>query len=165
MGISRTFNSKVCSADMDRKEFINSLTGGLTLTCISCMMQACSKEEANSPSNNNNNNNNNPNPTPSDILLTVNLNSQLLAINDFIIDKGVAVVRIATGNVPASFVAFSSACPHAGATISFVKASSSFNCSAHGSNFSIDGSVTTGPATSGLQKKTVEIVGTNLNVK
>lgn len=150
---------------MDRKEFINNLTGGLTLTCISCMMQACSKEEAASTPNNNNNNNNNTNPTPSDILLTVNLNTQLLAINDFVLDKGVVVVRVATGNLAASFVAFSSACPHAGSTISFVKASSSFNCSAHGSNFSIDGAVTTGPATTGLQKKTVEIVGTNLNVK
>jgi Rieske Fe-S protein len=77
----------------------------------------------------------------------------------------VVVVRTASGNVATSFVAFSSACPHAGATINFVKSSSTFNCSAHGSNFSIDGSVTNGPASSALQKKTVEIDGTNLNVK
>jgi len=155
---------------MNRKNFINSITGGLTLACISCMMQACSKEDATTPSNNNTgNNNNNPNNnnsgSGSNAILTVNLSSQLLNINDFVLDKGVVVVRTASGNVATSFVAFSSACPHAGATINFVKSSSSFNCSAHGSNFSIDGSVTNGPATSGLQKKTVEIDGTNLNVK
>ncbi len=151
---------------MDRKSFINQITGGLTLTCISCMMQACSKEDGTTPSNNtgNNNNNNNSN-SGSNVILTVNLSSQLLAINDFVLDKGVVVVRTASGNVATSFVAFSSACPHAGATINFVKSSSTFNCSAHGSNFSIDGSVTNGPASSALQKKTVEIDGTNLNVK
>ena len=151
---------------MDRKSFINQITGGLTLTCISCMMQACSKEDGTTPSNNtgNNNNNNNSN-SGSNVILTLNLSSQLLAINDFVLDKGVVVVRTASGNVATSFVAFSSACPHAGATINFVKSSSTFNCSAHGSNFSIDGSVTNGPASSALQKKTVEIDGTNLNVK
>ena len=152
---------------MNRKTFINQITGGLTLTCISCMMQACSKEEGSTPTNNNNNNNNsNTNTNPiSNILLTVNLSSQLLAINDYVLDNGVIVVRISTGNVATSFVAFSSACPHAGATINFVKSSNSFNCSAHGSNFSINGSVTNGPASSALKKKTIEVTGNTLNVK
>ncbi|MCE2756388.1 MAG: ubiquinol-cytochrome c reductase iron-sulfur subunit [Bacteroidota bacterium] len=150
---------------MDRKSFINQITGGLTLTCISCMMQACSKEEGTTPPNNNNNNNNNNTTPPTNVLLTVNLSSQLLLVNDFILDNGVIVVRTATGNTVTSFVAFSSACPHAGATINFVKSSSSFNCSAHGSNFSINGSVTNGPAASALEKKTIEITGTTLNVK
>ena len=151
---------------MNRKTFINNITGGLTLTCISCMMQACSKEEGAPPANNPNNNNNNSGTTPvSNIVLTVNLTSQLLAVNDFILDNGVIVVRIATGNQTTSFVAFSSACPHAGANINYVKSSNSFNCSAHGSNFSINGTVTNGPASSPLEKKTIEIVGNNLNVK
>jgi len=149
---------------MNRKSFINQITGGLTLTCISCMMQACSKEEAPPPPNNNNNNNTNT-PNTNKILLTINLSSQLLAINDFIVDNGVIVVRTAVGNVLTSFVAFSSACPHAGASINFVKSSSSFNCSAHGSNFSINGSVTNGPASSALEKKTIEIAGNTLTVK
>jgi len=149
---------------MDRKSFINQITGGLTLTCVSCMMQACSKEEATAPPNNNNNNNTNT-PNTNKILLTINLSTQLLAINDFIVDNGVIVVRTAAGNVLTSFVAFSSACPHAGASINFVKSSSSFNCSAHGSNFSINGSVTNGPASSALEKKTIEIAGNTLTVK
>jgi len=128
------------------------------------MMQACSKEEATAPPNNNNNNNTNT-PNTNKILLTINLSTQLLAINDFIVDNGVIVVRTAAGNVLTSFVAFSSACPHAGASINFVKSSSSFNCSAHGSNFSINGSVTNGPASSALEKKTIEIAGNTLTVK
>jgi hypothetical protein len=86
---------------MNRKTFINNITGGLTLTCISCMMQACSKEDATTPSNNNtgNTNNNNPNNnnsgSGSNAILTVNLSSQLLNINDFVLDKGVVVVRTA----------------------------------------------------------------------
>ena len=124
------------------------------------MIQACSKDEGTTP----NNNNTNTSPT-TNVLLTVNLSSQLLAVNDFILDNGVIVVRTATGNAVTSFVAFSSACPHAGATINFVKSSNSFNCSAHGSNFSINGSVTNGPAASALEKKTIEITGTTLNVK
>lgn len=149
---------------MNRKSFLNQITGGLTLTCVACMMNACSKEDGTAPTNNNNNNNTNPPPGTS-VLLTVNLSAQLMAVNDFILDNGVIVVRIATGNLTSSFVAFSSACPHAGANINYVKTSNSFNCSAHGSNFSISGSVTNGPASSSLEKKTIEIVGNSLTVK
>jgi cytochrome b6-f complex iron-sulfur subunit len=132
------------------------------------MMNACSKEETTTPTNNNNNNNgntNNPSTPNSNVLLTINLSSQLLAVNDFITDAGVIVVRTATGNLESSFAAFSSACPHAGATVSFVKTSNSFNCAAHGSNFTISGSLINGPATTGLSRKTIEIVGSTLTVK
>ena len=151
---------------MNRKTFINQMTGGLTLTCVACMMQACSKEDGTTPTNTTTNGNTNTNtPTAPNALLTVNLTTQLLSVNDFILDNGVIVVRIATGNAVTSFVAFSSACPHAGANISYVKSSNSFNCSAHGSNFAINGAVTNGPASSPLEKKTIEIVGDKLNVK
>jgi Rieske Fe-S protein len=86
-------------------------------------------------------------------------------VNDFILNNGVIVVRTTTGNVTSSFVAFNSACPHAGANVTFIKNSNSFNCSAHGSNFTISGSVINGPAGNALEKKTIEIVGDNLNVK
>jgi len=32
---------------MNRKNFLNSITGGLAITCVSCMMAACSKVEDN----------------------------------------------------------------------------------------------------------------------
>jgi len=145
---------------MDRKEFLNSLTGGLAVTCVACMMEACSKDGT-TPSGGGN-----TNPPPGNtVLLTVNLNSQLLAVNDFVAGNGVIVVRTAGGNVVSSFTAFSSVCPHAGGTVEFRPQSMSFNCPLHNSNFSITGAVTGGPAATGLTKKTVEISGTTLTVK
>lgn len=145
---------------MERKEFINKITGGLAFTCVACMMEACSKEEATGGSGGGNNTGG-----TGSAILTINLNTQLMAVNDFISEKGVIVVRTATGNTTQSFVAFSNECPHAGATVTFVKASNIFNCPAHGSNFSITGSVTQGPANTGLSKKSIEISGTTLTVK
>lgn len=145
---------------MDRKEFLNSLTGGLAVTCVACMMEACSKDST-TPGGGGN-----TNPPPGNtVLLTVNLNSQLLAVNDFVAGSGVIVVRTAAGNVVSSFAAFSSVCPHAGGTVEFRQQSMSFNCPLHNSNFSITGAVTSGPAGTGLTKKTVEISGTTLTVK
>lgn len=147
---------------MDRKEFINLMTGGLTMTCVACMMQACSKDST-TPANPSNPT---PNPNPGNTaLLTVNLANQMLSVNDFIAGGGVIAIRIATGNTSTSFVAFSSVCPHAGSTVEFKPQTQSFNCPAHNSNFNISGAVTGGPAGSGLSKKTVEINGTTLTVK
>lgn len=147
---------------MERIDFINKLTGGLAFTCVACMMQACSKEDAVTPGGNTGSNNTGGGTaTP----FTANLNTQLLAVNDFVTGPGLIVVRIATGNVVASFAAFSSVCPHQGSTVQYIKANNTFNCSAHNSNFSITGNVTSGPAATGLSKKTVEISGTTLTVK
>jgi Rieske Fe-S protein len=146
---------------MDRKEFLHSLTGGLAFTCVACMMEACSKDTT-TPGGGGNNN---PPPSGNTVLLTVNLSSQLLSVNDFVAGNGVIVVRTATGNVASSFAAFSSVCPHAGGTVEFRPQSMSFNCPLHNSNFSISGAVTGGPAATGLTKKTVEISGTTLTVK
>lgn len=146
---------------MERKDFINKLSGGLTFACVACMMQACSKEEVNTTGNSSTNNN----PGGNTSSFTVNLNSQLLAVNDFVRGPGLIVVRIATGNATTSFVAFSSVCPHQGSTVEYIQSTNSFNCSAHNSNFSIAGNVTSGPAATGLTRKTIEIAGTTLTVK
>ena len=147
---------------MERKDFLNKISGGIALTCVTCMMAACSKDSTttNTSSNNNNQGNNTSN------LLTVNLASELLAINDFISSNGVIVVRIASENVVASFAAFSSACTHEGATVAFDKQTSIFTCPRHGAVFNINGTVKPGwPASSPLKSKTVSISGTTLTVK
>jgi cytochrome b6-f complex iron-sulfur subunit len=151
---------------MERKEFIHKITGGLALTCVACMMEACSKESTTSTGGNTGGGNTGGGNTGGNTaLLTVNLNTQLLNVGDFISDNGAIVVRIATGNTVASFTAFSNACPHAGFAVTYVKSNNTFNCSLHGSNFNGDGSLKNGPATTGLGKKTVEISGTTLTVK
>jgi cytochrome b6-f complex iron-sulfur subunit len=151
---------------MERKEFLNKITGGLAITCVACMMEACSKDSNTSGGGNTGGGNtgggNTGGNTP---ILTVNLNSQLLNVGDFISESGAIVVRIAAGNAVASFMAFSNACPHAGYAVTYVKSNNTFNCALHGSNFNGDGTLRNGPATTGLGKKTVEISGTTLTVK
>jgi len=71
---------------MERKDFLNKLTGGLALTCVACMMEACSKDNEGSDNN------------PGTALLTLNLNSQLLAVGDYISENGVVIARLASGN-------------------------------------------------------------------
>ena len=149
---------------MERKEFLNKISGGLAFTCVACMMAACSKDDTTGTGNNTGGTNTGGGSTGS-TLLTVNLTTQLLAIDDFISDKGIIVVRKAAGNAVSSFVAFVNACPHQGVAVTFRKGGNDFFCSAHGSTFSITGAVTVSPATSGLSARTVEISGTTLTVK
>jgi Rieske Fe-S protein len=138
---------------MERKEFLAKLGGGIGLTCVACMMNACSKEEATTPTT----------PT-TPALLTVNLSTQLTSVGDFLSDKGIIVVRTATGNVATSFVAFNNECPHQRNPVTFIKSNNTFNCSFHQSNFSIDGAKISGPAQSGLVKKNLQVTGNTLTV-
>jgi cytochrome b6-f complex iron-sulfur subunit len=144
---------------MERKEFLGKIGGSIAVTCVACMMSACSKEET-TPGGTTG-----PiTPTPA-VILAVNLSTQLLNVNDFVSDKGVIVVRTAAGNAAASFSAFSNVCPHQNNPVTFNKTTGSFSCATHGSAFSITGAVTKGPATTAMGKLTVEISGTTLNVK
>jgi Rieske Fe-S protein len=151
---------------MERKEFLNKISGGLAFTCVACMMAACSKDDTTTGSGNNpGGSGNTGGGGTGSTLLTINLTTQLLAVNDFVSDKGIIIVRKAAGNVVSSFAAFVNACPHQGVAVTFRKGSNDFYCSAHGSTFSITGAVTVAPATSGLSARTVEISGTTLTVK
>lgn len=137
---------------MDRKDFLNKLSGGLALTCVSCMMAACSKEEDNGGGGNG---------TP---VLTVDLSAQLTAVGDFVASNGVIVVRTAAGNQASSFKAFSNVCPHEAGIITYNKATTVFTCGLHGATFNQTGAVTKGPATSNMSTKTVTVTGTTLTV-
>ena len=153
---------------MERKEFLNKISGGLAFTCVACMMAACSKDDNTGTGNNTGGGNTGGGNTgggTGSTLLTINLTTQLLSIDDFISDKGIIVVRKVAGNAVSSFVAFVNACPHQGVAVDFVKAKNHFYCSAHGSTFSITGAVIAAPATSGLSPRTIEISGTTLTVK
>ena len=96
---------------------------------------------------------------------SISLDSELKAVNDFVAKSGYIVIRTAAGNTPANFLAFSSVCPHAGATVEYKNNTSSFLCPAHGSTFNATGGLIQGPASRGLSKFDVEIVGTTLRIK
>ncbi len=145
------FYSQLKTINMDRKDFLNKLSGGLAITCVSCMMAACSKEEDNGGGGN----------TPT---LTIDLNTQLGAVGDFVAASSIIVVRVAAGNQASSFKAFSSVCPHEAGTISYNKATTVFTCALHGATFNQDGAVTKGPATTGMGIKVVKVTGNTLTV-
>jgi cytochrome b6-f complex iron-sulfur subunit len=139
---------------MNRKNFLNSITGGLAITCVSCMMAACSKEEDNGGDTGNGN-----------AKLTLDLSSQITAIGDFVATNGIIVVRIASGNQASSFKAFSNICPHQGGNISYDKGSTTFTCATHGATFNQSGTVTKGPATSNMSTFIVAVTGNTLTVQ
>jgi Rieske Fe-S protein len=143
---------------MKRTQFLHTVTGGIAAACVYCLAAACSSSEAPTPASP-------PGQVPISNAFTVNLNSELRGINEFISKNGIILIRLATGDVPSSFLAVSSVCPHAGATVDYLSTKSSFVCLAHGSTFSSDGSLLTGPAAQGLTKLVVQIVGTTLTVK
>jgi len=145
---------------MKRTEFLTTVSGGLAAVCVSCLSAACSKSEEPSPSSVPA-----PGTSPTTNVFTFKLDSEVRAVNDFIAKSGIILIRLATGNVASSFLAVSSACPHASATVEYISSKASFYCSAHGSTFGSDGSLISGPATTGLKKLAVEISGTTLTVK
>lgn len=144
--------------EMNREEFLNKLTGGLAATCVACLAAACSQDEPVTPGGGNG-------PIVPTSGLTVNLATEIRNVNEFIAKSGAIVIRTATGNTAASFLAFSSSCPHAGATVEYNSSTSSFFCAAHGSAFSASGALVQGPATIGLTKLSVDITGTTLTVR
>jgi cytochrome b6-f complex iron-sulfur subunit len=145
---------------MKRKDFINTLTGSLAGVCVACLTVACSSKEMAGPT---------PAPIPgpgtNSGTFSIKLDTELKAINDFVAKSGVIVIRTSSGNTPASFLAFSSVCPHAGATVEYNNTKNSFFCAAHGSSFNGDGSLVVGPATRGLTSLVVEISGNSLTIK
>lgn len=141
---------------MDRKNFLNSITGGLALSCISCMMAACSKEEENGDATSNGNGNG---------ILTIDLATQITTIGDFLASNGFIVIRVASGNQASSFKAFSNICPHQGGIISYDKGSSAFSCATHGATFNQTGTVTKGPASTNMTTVIVNITSNILIVQ
>jgi cytochrome b6-f complex iron-sulfur subunit len=81
-----------------------------------------------------------------------------------LISGGVVVARTSAG----AFVAVASVCTHEGAQILFDNSNTRFNCSntgaGHGSIYSINGLVVTGPAPKALKLYNTQLTGTMLRV-
>ncbi|MBC8109698.1 MAG: Rieske (2Fe-2S) protein [Verrucomicrobia bacterium] len=134
---------------MNRKEFLRNLgLSSASLMAVYCLgsVTSCSPESEN--------------PTPTtpggggsnklDFTLDLNqtANAALKANGSFVIKDSIIIARANDG----SFVALSKACTHQGTTVDFQPSNNRFNCSNHGSNFNLDGSVANGPAGTALKK-------------
>lgn len=146
---------------MERRDFLSNMGITLAIACTAGLAACGGKGDDPAP-----NPNPNPNPGGGD-RLTVNLATQLPNINDYIISGGVVLIRLAAGNVPASFSAVTSTCTHQGCTLSGFNGGKIECLSAcgHGSKYNPDGTVSNGPTTTALTKYTVTISGTTLTVK
>lgn len=147
---------------MERQEFLSKLGIGLVAVCAGCSLVSCGGKS------------NNPGPSTggttlppakgSGNLFSADLNTQLANIGDSIVQQGVILVRIASGNTAAAFTAVQVACTHQGNSIGYNTGQGIFICPAHGSEFSKTGAVVLGPAALPLQKYTVTITGGTLTV-
>jgi len=142
---------------MERRAFLGSLAGPVVAACSVCMA-ACSKSGAGTSTNNT------PNTPQVPVNFNVNLDTSLLTIGASLVQSGVIVVRLASGNTPGSFTAVQVACTHEGTAINFNAGSNNFVCPNHGSTFTTAGAVTVGPATSALKKYTINISGSTMTV-
>lgn len=137
---------------MERRKFIGTLSAPVVAACAVCM-GACSKSSSGGNGT-----------AGGSANFTVDLGSNLLTVGSSLVQSGVIVVRLATGNIPASFTAVQVACTHEGTSINFNAAQNKFICPNHGSTFSTSGSVTLGPATTNLKSYNISISGNTMTV-
>lgn len=140
---------------MERRQFLEKVTAPVAIACLSCMGMGCSKS-ANTTSNS-------PTP-PSNVNFSINLTSQLTTIGSSVAQNGIIVVRLASANVPGSFVAVQESCPHQGVSLAFFASSNTFICPSHGATFNTSGSNIGGERTSALKLYTVSVSGSTLTI-
>ncbi len=144
---------------MKRDKFLSSLGIGVAAVCVGCAFGSCSKGgDSASPSGV---------PAPaagSGTVFTADLGTELTGVGQTKSANGVILVRLAAGNVASSFTAVQIACTHQGTSINYNTSQGIFICPNHGSEFGTGGNVILGPASTSLQKYTVNISGTTLTV-
>lgn len=145
---------------MERRKFLGTLTGPMVAACAVCM-GACSKSAGGSNTGGSTGGGTTGGGSAN---FTVDLTSNLTAVGSSLVQSGVIIVRLATGNVPASFTAVQVACTHEGTNIAYNAAGNNFVCPNHGSTFTAQGAVTLGPAARSLKQYNISIVGNTMTV-
>jgi cytochrome b6-f complex iron-sulfur subunit len=136
---------------MDRKEFLSLLGISSAALALTYCFGGCQ------PMNNG--------PTaPTNVDFTLDLtnsaNSSLNTNGGYVYHGGVIVARTVNG----SYVAVSQYCTHAGGTVVYESRINDFYCPVHGSVFSTNGSVISGPASSALVKYNTSLSGDRKSV-
>lgn len=139
---------------MERRKFIGNLASPVFAACAVCL-GACSKG-SNSP--------NGGVQGATGVNFTIDLSSAITSVGASVVQSGVIVVRLASGNLPDAFTAVQVACTHEGTSINYNASGNNFVCPNHGSTFTTAGSVTLGPANSSLKKYNIAIAGNIMTV-
>lgn len=140
---------------MERKEFIKKFAlGGSILLTAPVIFSACSSDDEelvpNTPGNTN----------EITIDLTAASSADLATVGGYIYSGNLIVFR--TGDN--SYKALSKSCTHQNCPVVYNHAAGNLPCTCHGSKFTTTGTVTTGPATTNLQKFTVVKDGDSLKI-
>lgn len=154
---------------MDRKDFIEKVgLSGAAILIFGCM-QSCSKDSdmtssPNTPPNTSGTGGGGSASTKVDFTIDISTSPY-----DVLKKEGGYIVYAAAKVIIAkiagdAFIAVSSVCTHAGATLEYVSSTSKFYCSAHGSNFNQSGTVANGPASEALKQYKTSLDGTKLKV-
>src|SRR5260221_14720963 len=118
---------------MERKTFLKILGAGVATGTLITYLESCKK--------------NNPSTTAPTVDFTLDLtassNSSLLTSGGYVISNQVIVI-----NNNGSYIALSDICTHAGCSVNYDNSSGQVHCPCHNSNFSLNGSVISGPAPS-----------------
>ena len=136
---------------MDRKEFLSLLGISSAALALTYCFGGCQPV-------------NNVPTAPSNVDFTLDLtnaaNSSLNTNGGYVYQGGVIVARTING----SYVAVSQYCTHAGGTVVYESRANEFYCPVHGSAFSTNGSVVSGPASGALAKYNTALSGSSLRV-
>lgn len=136
---------------MDRKEFLALVGTSIGVITLGNCLQSCQKQTAGITA-----------PVVDFTLdLTAAANHVLTLNGGYLYNQGVIVARTMAG----LYIAVSQACTHQGTAVTYNSSLNYFYCSAHGSSFLQDGTVTGGPAPSPLKVYTCTLTGTSLRVK
>jgi Rieske Fe-S protein len=144
---------------MDRKEFLSTFGMGLAAICAGGCLASCSKS-SDTPGGGGGGGT----TPPSGTNFTVDLGNEIRSIGESVIKSGVIVVRLAAGATPGSFTAVQVACTHQGTPVNFNNGQTRFICPNHGSQFTTEGVVLNGPASSNLKKYNIAITANTMTV-
>ena len=139
---------------MERKAFFSSLGFSAGMIFLAPVISSCSKSITDATTT-----------SGSTVDFTLDLSSATYAAlnsnGGSVVKDNIIIARTSAG----AFVALTSICTHQQYNpIAFESAANRFHCPNHGSNFSTDGSVINGPATSALKKYNTQLTGTSLRV-
>lgn len=130
---------------MERRKFIVKTATPFLAFCVAC-------------------NKSGSNINPSNVDFTIDITNTITAPGSSITQDGVIVVRINAQNTVSSFIAFQVECTHAANPIVWNQSAQQFNCTLHGSVFSITGAVMNGPANRPLKAFNLSLNGNSLRV-
>ena len=131
---------EVEASTIDRKDFFRLVGVSFGAIVLQNCLSGCSTSSTPEPS-----------PTiPTDFSVNVN-NANFTALRNaggFVRTNGVIIARTQQGG----FIAVSQACTHQGTAVNYVASNNTFFCPNHGSVFTSEGEVQTGPATKPLTR-------------